>query len=374
MYLGTVRYDDIPSSNGNGRIGPPSGHEAGPGFVARASSDADLSATSQRVLDLQERIKHFKGECTNGMTKIDGAEKRRIGIPQYGRGWPLMLVGVLAILTVALEYLPAYLFTQIFSDDARQWRLLTITFTAIPALLAIGFGELLHRLREPATQRAIESTLLTVVALATLIFLAIGYLMRVAYTSQIGHGISNLDSRVEAIAFTSVAAIGIILTVVSSYYREGLEMFKARMELGKHRRDLQANEGHLRVNERDLDRALTALYGPVPTREQLTDRAEAQRRGDADKLKAYEVEQTASAASRQAEAEKKLAESEKLLTESAKQLAESEKQRAEFEQQRTAATKQRAEAEKQRAAAQQQRTDAAKDPKASIDGEYEPKP
>ncbi len=348
MFLGTVRYDDIPSSNGNGRVAPPhDGQKSTPGYTARASSDADLGATSQRVLDIQERITHFKLACSDGATHIQGAEARRNGIPQYGRGWPLMLVGALAIVTVALEYLPASLFTQIFTEVRGQWQMLTITFTAIPAVLAIGLGELLHRMREPSRQRPIESTLLVVVALATVIFLAIGYQLRVGWLSQSGHSISGLDSWVEGIALASIAAIGIILTVVSSYYREGFEMFKVRRELGRYRSELQANEGHLKANERDLDRALTALYGPVPTREQLADRADAQRRGDADKLQAYEAEQNAAAASRQVEAEKQRAEVEK-------QRAELETQRAEFEKQRAEAEKQRIEAEKQRADAKQQ--------------------
>ncbi len=351
MFLGTVRYDDIPSPNGNanGRVAPPhDGHKSTPGFTARASSDADLGATAQRVLDIQERITHFKLACSDGVTHIQGAESRRNGIPQYGRGWPLMLVGALALVTVALEYLPAYLFTQILTKDAGQWRMLTITFTAIPAVLAIGFGELLHRTREPSRRRPIESTLLIVVTVATVVFLAIGYELRVGWLSQTGNSISGLDSWVEGIALASIAAIGIILTVVSSYYREGMEMFKVRRELAGYRSELQANEGHLKANERDLDRALTALYGPVPTREQLADRADAQRRGDADKLTAYEAEQNAAAASRQVEAEKQRLEVER-------QRAALEKQRAEFE-------KERAEAEKQRGEAQQQRTGEQKAP------------
>jgi hypothetical protein len=345
MFLGTIKYDDIPSSNGSSH-GAAGQHKSAPGFVARANSDADLRATAERVLDLQERIAHFKTACADAETQTDAVEKHRDGIPQYRRGWPLLIVAALGLMTVGLEYVPAWMFTQVLAkDDTTLWRLLTAIFTVIPAVLAVAVGELVHRMREPAPPKRIESTLLVVTGLATLMFLAIGYIIRFTYTSAAGHHtLGNIDPSVEAIALTSVAAIGIVVTVVSSYYRESVEMFKVRSALGKYRHELETSEGHLKSNERDLDRALTALYGPIPTRDQLTDRAEAQRRADAARLEADEKKQTAAAVQQHAEAEQMLAAAQAQRVEAVKQrgiaekdLADAERVRAEAERQRKAA-------------------------------------
>jgi cation transport ATPase len=252
--------EDIPGSNGAARGAPfDEGRRFTPSFVADASSDADRRATDNRIRDLQERISDLELTCSDEKFQIASSERHRDAIPQHGRGWPLIMVVLLALLTVALEYLPAYLFTQIFSADYNTWRMLTITFTVIPAALAIALGELLHRLREPAQQRAIDMILLVTVACAALVFLAIGYQLRIAYTTALDHGNLDINSWMEAIALTSVAAIGIILTVVSGYYREGLEMLMVRWKLGRLQRNLQTNEAHLKANRRDIERALSSL-------------------------------------------------------------------------------------------------------------------
>jgi hypothetical protein len=234
------------------------------GYVAVSSSASDRRATEERVRDLTERVQYFTESCIDARDSIAALEQRRDALPQHARGSPLEIVAALAMITIVLEYVPARLFTQIFvyaSDNVRL--LLTVTFTVIGAVAAIFLGELLHRLRVPERQRAIDTSFLVLVLLVTIVFLYIGYSMRVAYTAaaETGPGAAS----VEAVALTSVAAVGIIVTVVSAYYRESLESFKVRWTLARLQRDLRTSETYLKTNKRDLMRATTAVRGvPVP--------------------------------------------------------------------------------------------------------------
>jgi hypothetical protein len=250
----TTRYDS----------GPPTEDPARPtdaSYVSQASTEADAIETRERARDLGTTIEALSQKCATTRKTITSLELHRNGIQQHGRGWPLLAVGLLAIVTVALEYFPATQFSQIFPADDTQRKIYTATFTIVPAVLALALGELLRRRRHPEKQVLMDMILLVFVTLMTVAFLLIGYQLRLAYTTESGTGGLGLTPAMEALALTSIATIGVVLTVVSAYYRESLEMFRVRWKLAAEIRELRTLESHLQANKRDLERAQSALPG-----------------------------------------------------------------------------------------------------------------
>src|ERR1700733_6928431 len=191
------------------------------GYVAKANTAADRRLIAERIRDLKERVAHFTTSCVDGRALIAASERFRDGLPDHARGWPISLVAVLALVTVLLEWIPASLFTQVFTSANDNVRfLLTVTFTIIGVVLAVVLGELLHRVRAPERPRLIDTVFLIVVATITLLFLIIGYEMRVAYTTASAGAVFGLAAWLEALALTAIAAIGIVLTLISTYYKE----------------------------------------------------------------------------------------------------------------------------------------------------------
>ncbi|HEV2642630.1 MAG TPA: hypothetical protein VGT98_07985 [Candidatus Elarobacter sp.] len=252
MNGGTVN----PSTNGSPP--DPDRRVSSVGYVATASSAADRRARNEHVADLQERVEKCEESCKNARAQITAAEERQDSIPDHHRGWPLQIVAILALISVFFEYMPASLFTQVFTSATTnlQLHLLTIVFTIIGALLAVVLGELFRRTREPVRHHVRETVLFVIVGLFTLGFLTLGYELRLAFTNVSHDALLAISAPVEALALTAVAAIGIALTVVSSYFREGYEAFQVRSSLSRLRRELATNEAHLGANQRDLKRAL----------------------------------------------------------------------------------------------------------------------
>ncbi len=247
-----------PSVNGVSTPPDPDRRVAQVGHVATASSAAHRRARNQHVGDLEERVAKNDENCRNARAQITALEERQDAIPDHHRGWPLEIVGILALISVFFEYMPASLFTQVFTSATTnlQLHLLTIVFTVIGALLAVVLGELFRRTREPVRHHVRETVLFVVVAAFTVGFLVLGYELRLAFTSVSRDAVLAVSAPVEALALTAIAAIGIALTVVSSYFREGFESLHVRWSLRRLRSDLATNEAHLSANQRNLQRAM----------------------------------------------------------------------------------------------------------------------
>jgi hypothetical protein len=235
------------------------------GYVSHANRTSDTIATGERVRDLRQRIKQLSEDCDQLQLQIASKERDRNAIEEHGRGWPLLAVVLLGIVTVGLEYFPATQFTQIFDASDTQRFVFTAIFTIVPAVLALALGELLRRLRVPSRQHTMDTILLGGVGILTLVFLAIGLSLRLAYTSAAATVAIGLTPWMEALALTSIATIGIALTVVSANYREGIPMYRISRCLGGLRRELAELENHLKTDQHDLERAVAAYRGdPVP--------------------------------------------------------------------------------------------------------------
>ncbi|HEY6236154.1 MAG TPA: hypothetical protein VIW69_13730 [Candidatus Elarobacter sp.] len=235
------------------------------GFVSHANRTSDMIATGERVRDLRQRIKQLSEDCDQLQLQIASKERDRNAVEEHGRGWPLLVVILLGIVTIGLEYIPATQFTQIFDANDTQRSVFTGIFTVVPAVLAIALGELLRRLRVPSRQHTMDTILLGGVGILTLIFLAIGLSLRLAYTNSVVTSAIGLTPWMEAVALTSIATIGIALTVVSANYREGIPMYRISRNLAGLRRELAELENHLKTDQHDLERAEAAYRGePVP--------------------------------------------------------------------------------------------------------------
>ena len=153
----------------NGTVPDPERRVSSVGYVATSNSAANRRARNEHVADLQERVEKCEENCKNARAQIVAAEERQDSIPDHHRGWPLEIVAVLALISVFFEYMPASLFTQVFTSATTnlQLHLLTIVFTIIGALLAVVLGELFRRTREPVRHHVRETVLFAVVAAFT---------------------------------------------------------------------------------------------------------------------------------------------------------------------------------------------------------------
>ncbi len=242
-------------------------HEEAPKFGSYAGRTSDKINTGERVRYLRQQIPLLGDECNELQLQITSKEQERNGIEEHGRGWPLLAVVLMGIVTIGLEYFPATQFTQIFDASDTQRFVFTAIFTIVPAILALALGELLRRCRVPSRQRIMDTLLLAAAAALTVTFLAVGFWLRLAYTSASATVAIGLTPWMEALALTSIATIGVALTVISAYYREGIKMYQVSRDLARLRGELAELENHLRIDLRDLERAEAAYRGePVPLR------------------------------------------------------------------------------------------------------------
>jgi hypothetical protein len=264
MFMDSSPNDDLKRGDNSETVE----HEEMPpalGYVSHANRTSDTIGTGERVRDLRQRIKQLCEDCDQLQLQIASKERDRNAIEEHGRGWPLLAVVLLGIVTVGLEYFPATQFTQIFDASDTQRYVFTAIFTIVPAVLALALGELLRRLRVPSRQHTMDTILLGGVGILTLIFLGIGLSLRLAYTSAAATVAIGLTPWMEALALTSIATIGIALTVVSANYREGIPMYRISRTLAQLRRELAELENHLKTDQHDLERAEAAYRGePVP--------------------------------------------------------------------------------------------------------------
>jgi len=247
------------------------------GFAGSSHRDADRRATAQRQASLGQRVRHYESACADLHTGLEAAVARRDSLPDHARGWPFAIYVVLALVTVALEWVPASLFTQVFYQTGWLQTALTLTFTTIGVIVAIVLGELLRRVRAPEGSHPVDKIFLAVVGFIAAGYLVIGYMLRVAYTtasSNLAQSAANraagaspdaaltLAPSIEAVALTAVAAIGIVLTVVSTYHRESIESFGVHARVRRLSNELASNERYRNTHLADLDRVEKTKAAP----------------------------------------------------------------------------------------------------------------
>ncbi|HTD32709.1 MAG TPA: hypothetical protein VK665_03530 [Candidatus Elarobacter sp.] len=232
------------------------------GPVARASVADDRGVSEQRVTALDQQVEELAQGLDDAQRRLEEARHRRDGLQSSQVSWPLYVVVILGLVTIVLEYVPASLYTQIFvSADDSVRTLLTLTFTVVGAILAIVLGELLHRTRRPTDQQVSDKVFIVLTVLAAMIYLYLGYRLRVAFTEVSGTTALNLSASEEALALTSVALIGILVTVISAYYRESYEAFAMRRKVGSLQQEVNRAQARYKEVNGDLTRARKAVAG-----------------------------------------------------------------------------------------------------------------
>jgi hypothetical protein len=248
-----------------GDIPPPTnGHVEGRvigGPIATESMRADREAADNRVTRLTDRVKHFEESCADLEQRLADARQQRNGLEEHERGWPLVVVALLGLITVGLEYVPAKLFTEIFAS-AEDWvrATLTWTFTVVGVLLAVVLGEMLRGYRRPEPRTALAQLFVVLLIVTTLAYLYFGYELRMAWTKTEGSAI-NLNPIQESLALVCIAVVGILLTVVSACQRESLASFHAGWKIATLRRKLADDDARLNKYRQDLANARKATGG-----------------------------------------------------------------------------------------------------------------
>jgi hypothetical protein len=252
-------------------------------YQQRIERGADRSAMADKVARARLRVEALERACAGSEAQIADAQSHLDAIPAYDRGWPVEVIGILAIVAIVLEWFPARMMSLVFFFASKvELVALTAAFAAGGFLLGLVLGELLRRHRKPQLHAAADWVFLGLAIVAVVGFLGIGYALRLGYaTASTDAAQSPVQPVVQALALTTLAFIGIVIAFTAGYYRESGEAMGVRYRLGGARRRMRTNERHLEAVRTELeaaerayalaaeraDRADTSAGGPTARRE-----------------------------------------------------------------------------------------------------------
>lgn len=227
---------------------------ASPTYQQRVDRNDDHAAILDNAHHARLRIAELETKCAAGEAQIRAAQSRFEALPPYERGWMLELIGVLAVVSIVLEWFPARMMSLVFFfATAVELTALTAAFAVGGFLLGLLVGELLRRHRRPQPHGALDWIILACAWAAVIAFLAVGYMLRLAYANASNDAsAAAMTPIVQAAALTTLAFIGIVIAFTSGYYRESAEALHVRRRLSKLRGALRANEAHLEATRHEL--------------------------------------------------------------------------------------------------------------------------
>ena len=227
---------------------------ASPTYQQRVYRNDDHAAMLDKAHHARLRIDEYERKCAAGEAQIRAAQSRYDSIPAYERGWMLEVIGVLAVVSIVLEWFPARMMSLVFFfASAIELVALTAAFAVGGFLLGLLLGELLRRHRKPQPHVLLDRVILGCAWLAVIAFLAVGFLLRYAYASASNDAsAAPMTPVVQAAALTTLAFIGIVIAFTSGYYRESVEALRTRYRLARLRGALRANEAHLDATRDEL--------------------------------------------------------------------------------------------------------------------------
>jgi hypothetical protein len=230
---------------------------ASPTYQQRVDRNDDRSAMLDKVYRARLRLANFEGKCGGGEAQIRAAQSRLDSIPAYDRGWMLEIIGVLALVSITLEWYPARMMSLVFFfASAVELVALTAAFAVGGFLLGLLLGELLRRHRKPQDHVALDWVFLTLAVVAAGAFLAVGYELRFAYAHASNDAAqSPIGPAVQAAALTTLAFIGIVIAFTSGYYRESVEAMVVRRRLGRLHSQVRTNQLHMEATRAELEAA-----------------------------------------------------------------------------------------------------------------------
>jgi hypothetical protein len=227
---------------------------ASPTYQQRVNRNDDHAAMLDKVHHARLRAADYEGKCAAGETQIRAAQSRLDSIPGYDRGWLIEIVGVLALVSITLEWYPAHMMSLVFFfASALELTALTAAFAVGGFLLGLLMGELLRRHRKPQGHAVLDWLFLAFAVIAVVAFLSVGFMLRMAYAQTSNDGTAApIGPAVQASALTTLAFIGIVIAFTSGYYRESVEAFALRWRLSGLRGALRTNERHLEASQQEL--------------------------------------------------------------------------------------------------------------------------
>jgi hypothetical protein len=224
-------------------------------YQQRIERGADRSAMADKVARARLRVEALERACQGSESQIADAQSRLDALPAYERGWPVEVIGILAVVAIVLEWYPARMMSLVFFFASKvELIALTAAFAVGGFLLGLLLGELLRRHRRPQLHAALDWVFLGAAIVAVVGFLGIGYELRLAYaTASSDAAQSPVQPVIQALALTTLAFIGIVIAFTSGYYRESGEAMSVRYRLGGARRRMRTNERHLEVVRTELE-------------------------------------------------------------------------------------------------------------------------
>jgi hypothetical protein len=234
---------------------------ASPTYQQRVSRSDDHAAMLDKAHHATMRVADLENNLAAGEAQIRAAQSRLDSIPAYDRGWMLEVIGILALVSITLEWYPARMMSLVFFfASATELIALTAAFAVGGFLLGLLLGELLRRHRKPQPHAALDWVFLSCAIVAVVAFLAVGFMLRMAYAQASNDGTAApIGPIVQASALTTLAFIGIVIAFTSGYYRESVEAARVRRRLMGMRGDLRANEQHLEATKQELAAAERAF-------------------------------------------------------------------------------------------------------------------
>ena len=225
-----------------------------PTYQQRVYRNDDHAAILDKAHHARLRIAEFETKCAAGEAQIRAAQSRYESLPAYERGWMLEMIGVLAIVSIVLEWFPARMMSLVFYfATAVELAALTAAFAVGGFLLGLLLGELFRRHRKPQPHAVLDWIILGCAWAAVIAFLAVGFMLRLAYASASNDAsAAPMTPMVQAAALTTLAFIGIVIAFTSGYYRESAEALHVRRRLSRLRGELRANEAHLEATRHEL--------------------------------------------------------------------------------------------------------------------------
>ena len=240
-------------------------------YQQRIERGADRSAMAEKVARGRLRVEALERACAGSESQIADAQSHLDALPAHERGWPIEVIGILAVVAIVLEWYPARMMSLVFFFASKvELIALTAAFAVGGFLLGLLLGELLRRHRRPQLHAALDWVFLCAAVVAVLGFLGIGYELRLAYaTASSDAAQSPVQPVIQALALTTLAFIGIVIAFTSGYYRESGEAMGVRYRLGGARRRMRTNERHLEAVRAEVEAAERAYALAVERAERL---------------------------------------------------------------------------------------------------------
>jgi hypothetical protein len=235
--------------------------EEAPHSESDASRQGERNAMRGKRQNADNRVIKYSEKCVIGAREYDAVDRRFTALPDHTKGLMLEVFALVSIAAVLLEVYPARLAAYAFDvTDVVQLVVLTAGISILGWVIGLFLGDLAFRHRTPQERPAVHTISVTVALLAAVIYLLMGYELRLVYASIVAEDAKShlLEPWLLALSLTGLSAIGLALGYLAGVSRESVERAGLRWKRARLRRELAANTRRLtaaREELRDCDEA-----------------------------------------------------------------------------------------------------------------------